>query len=73
MEAGMTITIHLSPELETPLLVEAARTGVEPSEYAQTAVAEKLAGAAETHRNPLFNWNEWPGGSPGRDQNIPPG
>jgi hypothetical protein len=46
----MTLTIQLSPDLESRLRAEAARSGLAPEEFARTAVEEKLA-TAQPERN----------------------
>jgi predicted transcriptional regulator len=45
----MTVTIDLSPELETQLVEIAARTGQDPASFARTAVEEKLQRAAQAN------------------------
>ncbi len=50
----MSLTIDLSPEIETRLRQEAARNGQGMEEYARAVLEEKLAAALPAGRKPVW-------------------
>ena len=59
----MTLTIDITPEMETRLQQEAARHGQEPAAYALTALQQALKLTAEPNGAEVILLAEWRGAS----------